>query len=160
MKGQTCVVGVISDTHGLLRPEVLDHFAGVEHIVHAGDVGPPSIIADLETVAPVTAVWGNTDGFEIRSRVPEVGKTEVCGSAILVVHGHRLGSPDPRLLAEAYPQGDIVIFGHTHRRTSEWVGGRLFLNPGSAGAPRFGQPASLALLVLGSGSPQVRFIDL
>lgn len=155
-----CTVGVISDTHGLLRPEVFDHFAGVAHIVHAGDVGPPSILADLETLAPVTAVWGNTDGFEIRSRVPEIGKTEVCGSAILVVHGHRVGSPNPRLLAEAYPQGDIVIFGHTHRPVAEWIGGRLFLNPGSAGAPRFGLSPSVALLTLGATSPQVRFIEL
>ena len=92
--------------------------------MHAGDIGGPSIIADLESIAPVTAVWGNTDGFEIRSRVPEIGKVEVGGRGILVVHGHQLGSPTPQLLASAYPQGTIVVFGHTHRPTEERIGER------------------------------------
>jgi putative phosphoesterase len=139
-------IGVLSDTHGRLRADVLRLFAGVERILHAGDIGPPSILSDLEAIAPVLAVWGNTDGFEIRARVPEIADIEIAGRRIVMLHGHQLGSPTPAGLLGAYGHADIVIFGHTHRALVERIGGRLLLNPGSAGAPRFGQPASLALL--------------
>lgn len=160
MTSENCRVGLISDTHGSLPSEVFTLFDGVAHIVHAGDVGPGSILADLESIASVTAVWGNTDGFELRSRVPEIGKTEVCSHGVLVVHGHQVGSPTPLLLAQAYPQGEIVVYGHTHRPNLERVGSRIFVNPGSAGAPRFGLAPSIAILTLSPGEAQVRFLNL
>jgi len=153
-------IGLISDTHGRLRPEVLDHFEGVDRIVHAGDIGDVAILTALEAVAPVSAVWGNTDGFEIRQHVRETETFETDGRTVLVVHGHRIGSPTPSGLAVAYPGHDIVVFGHTHRPARERVGGSLFLNPGSAGAPRFGLAPSIAICELTDGGEDFRLIAL
>src|SRR5918997_6509103 len=108
-------LGVIADTHGLLRPEVFTAFAGVEHIVHAGDIGPLDLLTELEAVAPVTAVYGNTDGPEVRQRLPQVAQVELEGFDVVVTHGDQLGSPTPEGLNTAFPSAQIIIYGHTHR---------------------------------------------
>jgi putative phosphoesterase len=152
-------IGLISDTHGRLRPEVFTHFAGVERILHAGDIGPLRLLADLEALAPVTAVSGNTDGGDLRACLPEVATLEIAALRVVVVHGHQLGSPTPAGLRIAHATADIVVFGHTHRPANERVAGALFVNPGSAGAPRFGLAPSIALLEIGE-DVSVRFITL
>ncbi len=154
------LVGLISDTHGKLRPEVFDHFAGVDIILHAGDVGPLSILSELEAIAPVKAVVGNTDGFDLAAQLPEVQELTLDGLQVVVTHGHRLGSPTPAALRRAHPQADIIIYGHTHRPLVDH-GDSLVINPGSAGAARFNLKPSVALLELGNGgAPIVHFIEL
>jgi uncharacterized protein len=153
-------IGVISDTHGKLRPEVFEHFAGVDLIVHAGDIGPPGILDDLAVLAPVIAVYGNTDDMTVRHLVPAVAEQEVGGRLLLVTHGHEFGSPTPALLRSAHPNADIIVFGHTHRPVIEPLGDCLVINPGGAGAPRFGLRPSVALLELGDGVPEARLVDL
>lgn len=152
-------IGVISDTHGKLRDEVFGHFEGVDRILHAGDIGHAGILVELEAVAPITAVWGNTDGFEIRAGLPEVGRLDAEGRTIVIVHGHQVGSPSPETLAPAY-DADVIVFGHSHRPLEERVDGRLYLNPGSAGAPRFGLRPSIMLLTLRAADEDVRLIEL
>jgi len=152
-------IGVVSDTHGKLPAAVLALFEGVAYIVHAGDVGDARILADLETIAPVHAVWGNTDGMDLRSRIPEVARLEVDGIRITVLHGHQVGSPNPASLASAVA-GDVIVFGHSHRPLVERVGERLYVNPGSAGAPRFGIGASIAELRISRGRPDARLLPL
>lgn len=142
-------IGLISDTHGRLRPEVFDVLAGVQRILHAGDIGPSDLLVELEAIAPVTAVWGNTDGMEVRARVPEVAELELDGRRVVVVHGHQLGSPSPAGLRAAHPEAGVIVYGHTHRPLVEEAEDRLVVNPGSAGAARFGIPPSVAILTLG-----------
>src|SRR5437868_15350636 len=108
-------IGVISDTHGLLRPEVFDVFSRVDHILHGGDVGPERILKQLGTIAPVTAVYGNTDGSALRSRLPRVARIELDGFIIVVTHGDQLGSPTPEKLQAGFPDAEIIVYGHTHR---------------------------------------------
>lgn len=151
-------VGLISDTHGRLRPEVFERLEGVDRILHAGDVGPPSLLVELEAVAPVTAVWGNTDGLELRATLPEIAELELAGRRIVVVHGHQVGAPDPGNLRAAHPSADIIVYGHTHRPRTDH-GESLVVNPGSAGAARFGTPPSVAILTL-EDEPSVELIEL
>lgn len=153
-------VGIISDTHGLLRPEVFPVFEGVEHILHAGDVGPAELLVELEAIAPVTAVWGNTDGWEVRARVPEVAEVELEGVRVVVVHGMQLGSPNPENVAAAYPHAGLVVFGHSHRPVIRQVGATLAVNPGSAGRQRFRDPVTCALAELERGAASARLIEL
>ncbi len=142
-------IGLISDTHGLLRPGVFDAFQGVLRILHAGDVGGEDILTELEAIAPVTAVYGNTDGWALRRRLPEVAEVEEAGRRIVVVHGHNPGSPTPARLASAHPDADILVYGHTHQARVEQVGRTLVVNPGAAGPARFKLKPTVALLVLG-----------
>ena len=153
-------IGIISDTHGLLRSEVFTRFAGVDHILHAGDIGPAALLTELEAIAPVTAVWGNTDGFDIRQRVPEVATVELGGVRIVVLHGMQLGSPTPARAAAAYPDADLVVFGHSHKPVIEQVGGVLAVNPGSAGPPRFRDPITCAIGIIEGGRISVERIEL
>ena len=154
-------VGLISDTHGKLRPDVFQHFEGVDLILHAGDVGPPSLLIELEAIAPVKAVIGNTDSFELAAILPEVQDLMLAGVPAVVTHGHRLGSPTPALLRRAHPNARIIVFGHTHRPLLDRTDGVLVVNPGSAGAPRFNLKPSIALLDLsGARDADVRFIEL
>jgi hypothetical protein len=147
-------LGVISDTHGLLRPEVLDVFAQVDHILHAGDIGSLELLAELEALAPVTAVWGNTDGFEVRHRVPRVAQVELDGFDIVVTHGDQLGSPTPEKLNAAFPDAQILVYGHTHQPLLTIVDVVVtVMNPGSAGARRFKLPPSVGILELEAGIP-------
>ena len=154
------LIGIISDTHGLLRPQVFTAFEGVEHILHAGDVGPPDLLAELEAIAPVTAVWGNTDGFDVRERVPEEAHLELAGVRIVVVHGQQFGSPTPALVAAAYPDAGLVVFGHSHQPVIRRVGEVLAVNPGSAGPRRFRHPVCVALAELEAGRVEARLVTV
>lgn len=146
-------LGLISDTHGLLRNEVYAAFEGVSEILHAGDIGDPAILTELEILAPVHAVFGNVDGWELRERLPETQELERLGHSIAVIHGHQWGSPAVADLVERYRGYSVVVYGHTHRPLIETVDGTLVVNPGSAGQARFGIPASAALLTLTRGGP-------
>jgi uncharacterized protein len=147
-------LGVIADTHGLLRPEVFDAFARVDHILHAGDIGSLELLTELEALAPVTAVYGNTDGFEIRERVPQVARLELDGFDIVVTHGDQFGSPTPEQLNVAFPEAQILVYGHTHRPLLTLVDVVVtVMNPGGAGARRFGLPPSVGILELEAGIP-------
>jgi hypothetical protein len=147
-------LGVISDTHGLLRPEVLDAFAEVDHILHAGDVGSLALLTELETIAPVTAVYGNTDGEKVRRALPQVATVELDGFDIVVTHGDQLGSPTPEALNAEFPQAQIIIYGHTHKPLLTLVDVVVtVMNPGGAGHRRFGLPPSVGILELEAGIP-------
>jgi uncharacterized protein len=147
-------LGVIADTHGLLRPEVLRAFAEVDHIVHAGDVGPLDVLSELEALAPVTAVYGNTDGEEVRRRLPQVASLELEGFDVVVTHGDQLGSPTPEGLNATFPEAQIIIYGHTHRPLLTVVDVVVtVMNPGGAGQRRFGLPPSVGILELEPGIP-------
>ena len=147
-------LGVISDTHGMLRAQVLEAFRQVDHILHGGDIGPWSIIIELQALAPVTAVYGNTDDFDVRGKLPQVAEIELDGFPIVVTHGDQFGSPNPAKLHEAFPGAEIIIFGHSHRPLLELVDKTVtVMNPGGAGAPRFGIPPSVGILELEPGIP-------
>lgn len=155
-------LGVISDTHGKLRAEVFDVFAGVDHILHGGDVGPATLLTELEALAPVTAVFGNADGFEIRQRCPQVARFELEDFRIVVTHGDQFGSPTPQKLHAAFPAAEIIVYGHTHRPLLELVDKTVtVMNPGSAGAGRFGIPPSVGIMELEVGiPPRARLVPL
>lgn len=155
------LIGVVSDTHGLLRNEIYAAFEDVSEILHAGDVGDPAILTELEVIAPVHAVYGNVDGFEIRKTVPERLELERAGHKVAVVHGHQWGSPKVADLVSAYSGCSVVIYGHTHQPLVELSKGVLILNPGSAGPKRFSDPVTAAVLTLESGArPAARIVDL
>jgi uncharacterized protein len=153
-------IGLISDTHGLLRPEVFDRFAGVHHIVHAGDVGDEEILIELEAIAPVTAVWGNTDGSELRSRLPEMARVELNGLVVVALHGQQFGSPTAGVVGAEHPAADLVVFGHSHRPEIERVGRTLAVNPGSAGPARFTLPVTVAVATIGGGTVRAEIVAL
>jgi putative phosphoesterase len=147
-------LGVVADTHGLLRPEVFSAFSEVDHILHAGDLGPIDLLAQLEALAPVTAVYGNTDGEDVRRRLPQVAQLELEGFDIVVTHGDQLGSPTPERLNAAFPFAQIIIYGHTHRPLLTIVDVVVtVMNPGGAGHRRFGLPPSVGILELEPGIP-------
>lgn len=147
-------IGVISDTHGLLRPEVFEVFREVDHIVHGGDVGPAAILDELGTIAPVTAVYGNTDGPALRQHLPQVARLELDGFTIVVTHGDQFGSPTPERLQAAFPDAEILVYGHTHRPLLTLVDVVVtVMNPGGAGPRRFDLPASVGILELEPGIP-------
>jgi uncharacterized protein len=153
-------VGIISDTHGLLRPKVFERFAGVDHILHAGDLGSLELLVELKAIAPVTIVWGNTDGLEVRAAVPEKAEVRLGGVDVVVVHGHQFGSPSPRLVAAANPGAGLIVFGHSHQPVVERLGSTLLVNPGSAGPRRFSQPVTLALATLEEGRVEASILPL
>jgi putative phosphoesterase len=147
-------LGVIADTHGLLRPEVFDAFAGVDHILHAGDVGDPGLLDDLRALGPVTAVYGNTDGAELRRSLPRVASLQLDGFDIVVTHGDQLGTPTPQALYDAFPDAQIIVYGHTHKPLLTLVDVVVtVMNPGGAGARRFNLPPSVGILELEPGIP-------
>jgi len=156
-------IGLISDTHGTLRPDVFEHFDGsVDVILHAGDIGGTDILDELRAIAPVYAVHGNTDGLEVHREAPETVELELEGWKFALTHGHTLGSPTPSRLADAFPGADIIIYGHTHRPLIERAGGKLVVNPGAAGPARFNLRPSIAVLTLAAGNepPAVELIEL
>jgi putative phosphoesterase len=136
-------IGVISDTHGLLRPQVQQRLAGVAHIVHAGDIGRPEIIAGLRRIAPVTAIRGNVDKGDWAQDYPDTQTIKLGGRSIYVVHDVRELQLDPK-----FHGLDVVVSGHSHRPRIETIEGVLYLNPGSAGPRRFNLPVTLATLEL------------
>ncbi len=147
-------IGVLSDTHGTLPNEVLDLFAEVDLILHAGDVGDPDILTTLQALAPVHAVWGNCDGFDVRRVTTERVEVRIDGFDLLVLHGHQYGRPDPESVALANPGAEIIVFGHTHRPVLALVDQVVtVMNPGSAGDPRHGLPPSAGILELEPGIP-------
>ena len=147
-------IGVISDTHGMLRPQVFDVFGEVDHILHAGDIGQPDLLVELEALAPVTAVYGNTDGFDVRSVCPQVAEVSLEGLRVVVTHGDQFGSPTAAALMRAFPEADILAFGHTHEPLLELYDYVVtVMNPGSAGAARVGVPPSVGILDLEAGLP-------
>lgn len=147
-------LGVIADTHGLLRPEVFDTFREVDLILHAGDIGSAELLGELQAIAPVRAVWGNTDGFDVRRAVPEVVEETIEGFPFVIVHGHQLGHPTPEALNAAYPDALVIIYGHTHRPVFTVVDQVVtVMNPGGAGARRFDLPPSVGILELEPGIP-------
>lgn len=155
----TIVVGLISDTHGLLRPEVFRALAGVSRIFHAGDVGPADVLTELETIAPVTAVYGNTDAPgrpELLERIDVV----VGGLRIVVTHGHELGSPNPNTLVKAYPEAKVIVYGHTHKQMIVKAAGLVVVNPGAAGPQRFRLQPSVAKLYITGGKADAEIIPL
>lgn len=152
----------MSDTHGQLRPEVFEVFRGVDRILHGGDVGSPDILTDLETLAPVVAVYGNVDGPELRGRLPQVASLRLDGFEIVVTHGDQFGSPTPQELHEAFPKAEIIVFGHTHRPLLELVDRTVtVMNPGSAGLARFKLRPSVGIMELEPGiPPRARLVPL
>jgi putative phosphoesterase len=138
----------------MLRPQVFDVFKEVDHILHGGDVGRLDLLTELEAIAPVTAVYGNSDGFALRAKLPQVAEVELDGFPIVVTHGDQFGSPNPAKLHAAFPDAEIIIFGHSHRPLLELVDKTVtVMNPGGAGAPRFGIRPSVGILELEAGIP-------
>lgn len=137
-------VGVLSDTHGHLEPKILELFKGVDHILHAGDIGLPWLILELEQIAPVTAVLGNNDqGLEFK----ETEIVSLKDRKFLLHHIVELPSPSERIKKRIIRENpDVVIFGHTHKPFCEAMGQTLYFNPGYAGKPRFKMPRSVAVL--------------
>ena len=155
-------LGIIADTHGLLRPEVFRAFERVDHILHAGDIGPPALLDELGAIAPVTAVYGNTDGFDLRARLPQVATVELDGFTVVVTHGDQFGSPRPEILHDAFPDAEIIVFGHTHRPLLTLVDVVVtVMNPGGAGHRRFDLPPSVGIMELEPGiPPRARLVPL
>jgi len=151
------VIAVVSDTHGYCDPMLDDLFAGVAHIIHAGDFGAPDVLQRLRAIAPLTAVCGNVDRPCFRDQLPWEAEVEVAGLRILVGHiGTSLvGLRDP--VAEGI---GMVVSGHSHRSAIEWRGATLFVNPGYAGRPRFGQRRSVALVTVRDGVPEPEIVTL
>ena len=136
-------IGVISDTHGLLRPQVEQCLAGVAHIVHAGDIGSPDVIAGLHRIAPVIAIRGNVDTGQWAEHYPETQMATLGGRCIYVLHDIQTLKLDPVSCGV-----DVVVCGHSHRSRIETIRGVLYLNPGSAGPRRFNLPVTVATLDL------------
>jgi putative phosphoesterase len=149
------LIGVIADTHGLLRPQALQALAGVELIIHAGDIGNPKVLANLSRLAPVQAVRGNVDRGDWAAALPRTRVVEVGGLHLYVLHELFSLDLDPAAAGFA-----AVIYGHTHSPHLERQNGVLYLNPGSAGPRRFTLPVTLALLRLQDASLTAQVIEL
>ena len=151
------LVGLISDTHGLVRPEVFDALKGVDQILHAGDVGE-GVLVELQAIAPIRAVFGNTDEPGTPGLVDSL-QLELGGLSIHVSHGHELGSPTPARLLRRY-HADVIVYGHTHKPLIERSGRHLIVNPGSAGPRRFDLKPSVARMTLDRGKADVQLVWL
>jgi uncharacterized protein len=149
------LIGIISDTHGLLRPEVLEVFKGVSLILHAGDIGNPEVLDALRTLAPVVAVRGNNDTGKWAKRIPETQTVHAAGVSLYMLHNlkeMKVRPSDENIAA--------VISGHSHRPSLMRQEGVLFLNPGSAGPRRFKLPISVARLMVRGSAVQAELISL
>lgn len=154
-------IGLVSDTHGLLRNELYALFEDVDEILHAGDVGDPAILDELGVIAPVRAVVGNVDGGDLGPGVPEEQTLERLGHKLAIIHGHQWGSPKVEHLVGRYPDYSVVVYGHTHEPLVRREEGVLVVNPGSAGQRRFNKPVSAGILTLAEGlPPEARLVDL
>jgi len=152
-------IGLISDTHGLVRPEVFRALAGVDLILHAGDVGPPDVLVELATIAPVRAVWGNTDAPgrpDLVERIDEMFEQV----RVVVTHGHEIGAPNPPRLVGAYMHADVIVYGHTHQQIITRAARRMVINPGAAGARRFKLQPSVAKLYINGRQSDAELIQL
>jgi putative phosphoesterase len=148
-------IGVISDTHGLLRPQVEQGLAGVAHIVHGGDIGRPEVIVGLRRIAPVTAIRGNVDIGKWAEHYPDTQTIRLGGRKIYVLHDLKELQLDPVSCGV-----DVVVSGHSHVPRMETINGVLYLNPGSAGPRRFKLPITLATLELTANGLRSRIHDL
>lgn len=149
------LVGVISDTHGLMRPEALTALRGVNHILHAGDVGDPAILDALRAVAPLSAVRGNIDRAGACASLPATEFLEMESVSIHMLHDLAELDLDPKAAKVS-----AIVFGHSHKPKIEWKKGILYFNPGSAGPRRFSSPVSLGLLEITHGVVTPRLVDL
>lgn len=148
-------IGIISDTHGLLRPEAVERLAGVHHIIHAGDIGRPEVISDLRKIAPTTAVRGNIDKGEWAAAYPQTEFVKLGGKVFYVLHNLAELDLDP-----AAAGIDVVVSGHSHQPKIETVDGVIYLNPGSAGPRRFSLPIALATLELSGDAIRPYILDV
>ena len=152
-------IGVISDTHDFWDPNIPELFAGVDHILHGGDIGQPGILRELERIAPVTAVAGNTDDPALRYAA--VKTAELAGRRFFlqhIVHPHDLSETLKERLARERP--DAVVFGHTHQRFCARLNGILYLNPGYAGRPKFGADRSVAIAICDGDGIRAEYVEL
>ena len=156
MKNSPLTVGVISDTHGLLRPVAVEALRGVDRLIHAGDVGKEAVLTELATLAPVVAVRGNVDRGEWAERLPLTETVQIIDTRLYVIHDVKELDLDPRAASIR-----AVISGHSHQASIREENGVLYLNPGSAGPRRFKLPLSVALLEIdGEGRVAARLIEL
>jgi putative phosphoesterase len=149
------LIGILSDTHGLLRPQVAPALAGVDHILHAGDVGDPAILDRLREIAPLTAIRGNIDTHDPCADLPPTDVVELGGCLIYMLHSLH----DLDLNPKAASIG-VVVFGHSHLPSIEMRDGVMYLNPGSAGPRRFRLPVTVALLRIEAGRPSAEIVTL
>ena len=154
----THVVGLISDTHGLLRPSVHEALAGVELILHAGDVGGDDVLLELEQIAPLRAVYGNTDPPGHPRLTGEIDET-IAGVRVHVSHGHELGAPTPDKLLARYA-ADVLVYGHTHKPLVVQASDRWVVNPGAAGPRRFNVVPSVARMTIRDRVVEVKIVEL
>ena len=151
------LIGLISDTHGLVRPLVFDALAGVELILHAGDVGE-GVLEELRVIAPVRADCGNTDPIDDPELSPSI-EIEHEGIRVHVSHGHEVGSPTPERLLAKY-NADVIVYGHTHKQLVVNVERRWVVNPGAAGQRRFKLQPSVGRLSISGGEIAIEIIEL
>jgi putative phosphoesterase len=152
------IIGLVSDTHGLLRPAIFAALEGVEMIFHAGDVGGDDVLDELAAIAPVQAVYGNTDAPGNPRLAAAIDRT-IDGVTIHVSHGHEVGRPTAEQLLARYT-ADVIVYGHTHRGLIERVANRLVINPGAAGPRRFELLPSVALLHMSGGAVDAELVPL
>jgi putative phosphoesterase len=148
-------VGLISDTHGLLRPEALDFLAGCDHIVHGGDIGGPDILERLASIAPLTVVRGNNDTAAWARSIPETARLELGSVSLYVIHDLKTLAIDPAAAGVR-----VVVSGHSHKPGRVERGGVLYVNPGSAGKRRFSLPIAAGELLLEDGQMRVNLVTL
>jgi putative phosphoesterase len=148
-------IGIVSDTHGLLRPEAEQALAGVAHIIHAGDIGREDVLVRLRRVAPVTAIRGNIDTADWAKHYPETQAVQLGERSFYVLHDLKELQIDPAVCGI-----DVVVSGHSHRPRIETIDGVLYLNPGSAGPRRFKLPITLATLEITSSGLRPVIHDL
>jgi len=148
-------IGVISDTHGLLRPEAAEALRGSDQIIHAGDVGNPAILDELRRIAPVTSVRGNVDRENWAREIPETNVLEVEGMSIYVLHDIQALDLNPKAAGFA-----AIVYGHSHTPEQEQKNGVLYFNPGSAGPRRFRLPITVGRLLINNGSVRGELVDL
>jgi putative phosphoesterase len=149
------ILGVLSDTHGLLRPEAVEALRGRDALIHAGDVGDRAVLEELRRLAPLTAIRGNVDRGELARELPPTALVEHEGVTIYVLHDLHELDLKPRAAGIR-----VVISGHTHKPKIEEADGVLYLNPGSAGPRRFHDPTTVAELIVEHGEPRARIIEL
>ena len=148
-------IGIISDTHGLLRPEAINQLAGTDHIIHAGDIGAPEVIEGLRKIAPTTAIRGNIDAGEWAKDYPDTELVVLGGRVLYVLHNLKEINLDPTASGI-----DVVVSGHSHRPKIETKNGVLYVNPGSAGPRRFKLPIALACLALSGRAILPRILEI
>ena len=149
------IVGVISDTHGLLRPEAVAGLAGARHILHAGDIGSAEVLAGLQAIAPTTAIRGNVDRGNWAAALPDTRTVRLAGLSVYLIHNVAALAIDPKAAGIA-----VVVSGHSHKPKIATVDGVLYVNPGSAGPRRFTLPVAVAILEVADGGVAARIVEI